>query len=67
MTAFRSCEAEPEGVVSSEDGYVPLMTTTPNNPDQDAEPPTPDGTPPDIGDSNETGSHPDPSPGVCGA
>jgi hypothetical protein len=44
-------------------GYVAGMTTNPENPDQDAEPPTPDGSPPDDGNSDEPGSHPDPEPG----
>jgi hypothetical protein len=48
-------------------GYVANMTTTPQNPDQDAEPPTPDGSPPDDGDAEEPGSHPDPAPGSATA
>jgi hypothetical protein len=43
-------------------GYVATMST-PQDPDQDAEPPTPDGSPPDDGDAEEPGSHPDPAPG----
>jgi len=54
-------------VVSQEYGYVANMTTTPQNPDQDAEPPTPDGSPPDDGDAEEPGSHPDPEPGSADA
>jgi hypothetical protein len=39
------------------------MTTTPQNPDQDAEPPTPGGETPETGDTEEPGSDPDPAPG----
>jgi hypothetical protein len=33
------------------------MTTTPQDPDQDAEPPAPDGSPTDDGDTEEPGNH----------
>jgi len=48
-------------------GYQPSMTSTPQGPDQDAEPPTPDGEEPDLTqldpDNAEPGSDPDPDPG----
>jgi hypothetical protein len=53
---------QPKCVCAAVAGYVATMTATPQNPDQDAEPPTPDGSPPDDGESDEPGSHPDPAP-----
>jgi hypothetical protein len=52
----------PGCVCAAGSGYVATMST-PQDPDQDAEPPTPDGSPPDDGDAEEPGSHPDPAPG----
>jgi hypothetical protein len=49
-------------------GYRGVMTTSPQEPDPDAEPPTPDNEEPDADQldeaSSEPGSHPDPDPGA---